>query len=260
MPDSQVGALKRAISDIRKLSKSQSTRAAGRKAEEHCREIAGRDYDLVLKSHFDRRQLRQILREVRRSLPTLNREVYRVTDLRSLARIAAGLGAVLRPRPFPGSDGTGFRGFYVGDAEILKRPSIWVNTATHPGTVAATFWHEVGHHLTNRIWGVDEDPVSAAFGPSYRDHLSDPKEIAADLVRVLGGYPKPIAQRLFGGTDMEKACYDADVLVGKALSHVRVIMGFDFRNQFSSKENVNYLGGMIHTAKLRMTLLSEYGI
>ncbi len=95
---------------------------------------------------------------------------------------------------------------------------------------------------------------------NYRDLLSDPKEIAADMVRVLGGYPRPTAMRLFGGEDMEALRRDADLLVAKATSHVRAVMGFDFQNRFSQRDNFYYLGGMIHTAKLRTTLLSEYGI
>ncbi len=54
--------------------------------------------------------------------------------------------------------------------------------------------------------------------------MSDPKEIAADLVRVLAGYPKPIAQRLFGGPDREELRADVELLVARAMSHVRSVM------------------------------------
>ena len=131
-----------------------------------------------------------MLKEVRRTLPTLNREVYRITAIGRLARIAADLGVVLQTRAFTGSDGAAFRGFYVNGAEVLKRPLIWVNTAAPPAAAAAAFWHEIGHHLTNRLWSTRQPPVSLSFGSNYRDHLADPKEIAADMVRVLGGYPK----------------------------------------------------------------------
>jgi hypothetical protein len=260
MPKSgSAGALKGALVDILKGPDAQPKAAAARKAEAYFRLIAGRDYDAALKGHFKRRELSQMLKDVRKTLPTLNREIYRKTELGHLSDIAAKLGVTLQTHALPGEDGAGFRGFYINKAERLKRPLIWVNTAAPPAATAAAFWHEIGHHLTNRIWGKNQTE-SMPFGGNFRDHLADPKEIAADMVRVLGGYPQPIAQRLFGGADMEQLRTDPDLLVSKALSHVRAVMGFDFQGRFSPQEDLCYLGGMIHTAKLRMTLLSEYGI
>jgi hypothetical protein len=254
------GALKEAIGDILKRSAKRSTASSVSSAEAYFRGVARRDYDAAVKKHFDRQQLKQMLKEVRRTLPTLNREVYRITGIDRLSRIAADLGVVLQAHAFAGSDGAGFRGFYVNEAQVLKRPLIWVNTAAHPAAVAAAFWHEIGHHLTNRIWGIRHHPAAQSFGADYRDHLADPKEIAADMVRVLGGYPKPIAERLFGGSELAASTRDADLLISKALPHVRSVMGFDFQSRCLPKEGLCYLGGMIHTAKLRTTLLSEYGI
>ena len=76
-----------------------------------------------------------------------------------------------------------------------------------------------------------------SFGANYRDHLADPKEIAADMVRVLAGYPKPTAERLFGGPDPEALSHDADLLVARARPHVRAVMGFDFQSHCSPREN-----------------------
>ena len=261
MPTSQSsGALNGAISEILKVVQTRRATPTLRDAEGYCRSVARVDYNTAVKRHFDRAQLQQMLKEVRKTLPSLNLEVFRVTELGRLSRIAAGLGVVLQARAFTGSGATGFRGFYVNEAEVLKRPLIWVNTAAHPATVAAAFWHEIGHHLTARLWGARYRPVSLALGADYRDQLADPKEIAADMVRVLGGYPQTTAQRLFGGSDLEAMSGDADLLVAKARSHVRTVMGVDFRSPRSPTENLYYLGGMIHTAKLRTTLLSEYGI
>ena len=261
MPESQsVGALKGAIGDILKLARTRNGAACVRDAAPYFQTVAQLDYGAALKSHFDRSQLQQVLKEVRKKLPTLNHEIYRVTELGRLSRIAKDFGVALQAHAFTGSDGAGFRGFYVNEAEVLKRPLIWVNTAAHPGAVAAAFWHEIGHHLTNRIWGGRHHPIRLSFAANYHDHLADPKEIAADMVRVLGGYPKPTAVRLFGGANSERLAQDIDPLVAEARRHLRAVMGFDFQSCSSPKENLYYLGGMIHTAKLRMTLLTEYGI
>ena len=259
MPDSQAGALNGAIRDILKVTSANGRMIHARRAEQYCRDISRRDYDLTLKQHFDRVELREIFKEIRRTLPTLNAQVFRITDFRRLAEIARKMGIVFQDHALAGSDGTGFRGFYVNEKEVLKSPIIWVNSAAPPAAAAAAFWHEVGHHLTGQIWGTSE-PGTSAMNTANRDDFCDPKEIAADMVRVLAGYPKPIAERLFGGPDMEATCFDADRLVAKAIPHVRAVMGFNLRNQFSAQENVFYLGGMIHTAKLRTTLLSQYGI
>jgi len=259
MLDSHAGALKGAIEDILKFSKAPGRAAKARRAEQHCRVIAGRDYDLALRRHFDPAQLRQIFREVQRTLPTLNREIYRTTDRGRLAGVAEKLGVVLQDHALGGSEGAGFRGFYVNEAKVLKSPIIWVNTAAPAPAAAAAFWHEVGHHLTGRLWGIAQSVGSSFTG--YPDDFSDPKEIVADMVRVLGGYPQVIARRLFDGSDMAAGRYDADMIIRKAMPHVRAMMGFDLRrNQFATQGNLLYLGGVIHTAKLRMTLLSQYGI
>jgi hypothetical protein len=254
------GALKAAIGDILKVAPGRGGIPGLRNAEERIRSAARLDYTAALKKHFDHRQLRKILAEVRRALPSLNYQVYRITEVGGLAKIAAELGVVLQAHAFRGADGTGLRGFYVNEAQVFKRPLIWVNTATHPTGVAAAFWHEIGHHLTNQMWGTEHHPVTLALGVDYRDNLADPKEVAADIVRVLAGYPKSTAQRLFGGHDMEALSQNADKLVARARPHVRAVMGFDFESTCSATENLYYLHGMIHNAKLRMTLLSEYDI
>jgi hypothetical protein len=261
MPDSRsTGVLKGAINDILKVAHTRGRAPSVREAETDLRALAGLDYDAAVKKHFDRTQLKQMLKEMRKTLPTLNREIYRTTDIRSLAQIAKSLGVVLQAHAFSGSDGAAFRGFYVNEAEVLKRPLIWVNTAAHPAAAAAAFWHEIGHHLTNRIHGTRRQSISLSSGANYRDNLGNPKEVAADIVRVLGGYPQPIAKRLFGRLDGEASSKDADLLVAKAMPHVRSVMGLTFRGQRSPREDLYLLGGLIHTAKLRTTLLSEYGI
>ncbi len=239
--------------------------SAGRKptlrsAKNYFRSFSRQDYATAVGKHFDRPQLLEILREMRTGLPTLNQEVFSITDPRRLASIATGLGAVLRTNAFEGSHGPSLRGFYVEDCGLLKQPLIWVNTATHPVGLAAAFWHEIGHHLTRRTFDHRAQPVSLLFSTNYQDHVTDPQEIAADMLMVLACYPKPAAKRLFCDSKGQVLRHDANQLVSKARPYVRSVTGFDFDSRISAKENLHRLAGMIHVAKLRSVLLSEYEI
>jgi hypothetical protein len=255
-----VGALNLAIDDILKLARSRYRVPRIRTAENYIRDVVELDYAAAIKKHFNGVELRKMLRQLRKTLPTLNDEVYRSKGVGSLMQKAADLGVAFTANAYTGSDATGLRGFYVKKAERLTRPLIWVNSATHPVVTAASFWHEVGHHLTSPIFGNRRQRVSLSFEPDYRDDMANPEEIAADMVRVMAGYPKPIAERLFGGSDMEELNHNADLLISKVRPYVHAALGLDFDQRFSPKENLFYLRGIIHVAKLRITLLSEYGI
>ena len=102
MPDRQsMGALNGAIADILKLARQRGKTPSLRDAEDlHCSGRATLDYAAGVRRHFDRAQLRQMLKEMRNTLPTLNREVYSVTEVDRLARQAADLGVTLQAHAF----------------------------------------------------------------------------------------------------------------------------------------------------------------
>jgi hypothetical protein len=228
-------------------------------AEDYFRAFCRVDYARALRKQFDRRQFSQLLAEFRSVLPALNREIFAITDLRRLAGIAAELGAGLQARHLETSDGRALRGFYVKGGEVLRKPLICVNTANHPVAVAASFWHEVGHHLTRRIFDDHRERATLSFSTNYLNHLEDPHEIAADMVMVLAGYPNPAAKRLFGASERKALNLNANLLISKVRPHVRAT-GFEFDARVSAVENLHYLASIIHIAKLRSTLLREYGI
>ena len=149
--------------------------------------VIERDYARQLKGYFSQRELTGILAAFTESLPTLNREVFRGTELQRFARIAFRLGARLEARSFAEPDGLGLRGFYVNDPKSLKRPLICVNTAQPKVAVASAFWHEVGHHLTSQIVEEYPEPVNLSLDNDYEKHLDDPLEVIADIVVALGG-------------------------------------------------------------------------
>jgi hypothetical protein len=247
------------IREILNFAKRQNGKPAASEAEKYFHSAARVDYRAALRKHLNRPQLEEILRELRAARPTLNREVFRIKDTRRMAKIAAEMGVILQARTFEGSSGRELRGFYVNDGELLKRPLIGVNTANHPVAVAAAFWHEIGHHLTNAMFGLPHHQLNLFAGADYHKHLEDPREIAADILMVLACYPHDAAKQLFR-SEKNSLMIDANLLLSTVFPHVRAVTGFDFETHFSITENLHYLAGLIHVAKLRGALLAEYEI
>jgi hypothetical protein len=256
----QSGSLQSLLREVLRHSQSNPGAAAAHSAQKYFDSLCQEDYSAALRKYFDRVQLREILAEVREALPTLNRQVFRSTDPRRLSKTAAELGAVLRFDRFEGSDGRSLRGFYVDDKKVLERPSIWINAAREPVGVAATFWHEIGHHLTRRIFAEHRGEMVLSFETSYRQHLADPAEILADMVMVLACYPKPAAVRLFPTSEGKVPEGNITQLLSRVRPYLRSITGVIFDNRFLAQENLHPLAGVVHLAKLRAALLSEYGI
>lgn len=228
-------------------------------AEKYFSEIAQLDYASKIGQRFDRSQIRELLADLRRSLPALNRNVFRETNLTRLTSAASELGVTLRAEALPG-EGLGIRGFYLNDSAFSSRPLIVVNAANPPLTVAAAFWHEIGHHLTYDIFGAGSGRLNLTFSSSYQDHLDDPKELLADIVMTLAAYPAATAKRLFGASKLKNDPQGLVDLVAKASNHVRAVSGFGVSKGGPLKKKLHMLASMIHIARLRAALLEGYGI
>lgn len=248
------------IREILNSARGQRGKPTASEAEKYFKAAASLDYAAALRKHFDGKQLKVILRELQAVLPTLNREVFGITDTRRLTKIAADMGVVLQARTFEGDSGRELRGFYVNNGEMLKQPLIGVNTANHPVAVAAAFWHEIGHHLTNFMFGVPDHQLNLFSGADYHKHMQDPREISADILMAVAGYPHDAANAVFGGFAKKSRMLEASSVISNVFPHVHARTGFDFETHFSVTENFHYLAGLIHVAKLRAALLSEYEI
>ena len=236
---------------------------AWKKPQRELRELARLDYVRVMRRTLDYRALRAIIDEARKIWPQLNREQFRPKPLNQLAAISSDLRIHLQAAPYRGPEGMALRGFYVDKArKVLKQPLIFLNTAHHPGAVAATFVHEIGHHVTTRVTGSAGDGVQYFFNAGYRSHLGQPAELAADVVASLAAYPEPLARRMFAAPWDWGLVARADRLPDRAFArireHVRKLLGFDFGASLPAGQSFNYLTGMIHYAKLRWALLAEY--
>jgi len=248
------------IHEIVKYGQPRRVNPISHEVEEYFLSFAALDYAAALNRHFDRQELREILNEMRAALPRLNREVFAVLDRRRLARIAADMGAVLHTNAFEGCEGRSLRGFYIHDSDLVKQPLIGLNIANHPVAVAATFWHEIGHHLTCQIFGDSHEKHELTFNTNYENHLIDPREITADMLMVVACYPQPAARRLFGKPLTDLSQNIIETLISGIKPYVRSATGFNFDKEFPRLQSAHYLAGIIHVAKMRSTLLNEYGI
>lgn len=264
------GLVREILGVVREVERARA--GALRDIENDFKSIARRDYAGCLSDHFSRRDLHGIFGALRMALPQLNRGQFKVMAVPDLGKVASTLGANFRANAYKGPAGRSLRGFYV-EREALKQPLIVVNTAHHPLAVTSAFWHEMGHHLTARLLQrqqasvgsgqfktVDYQSVRLSFGNDFHEHLNDPMELAADVLVSLVAYPKPAAQRLFGALLQKGSVENIHEILSKARIHLQSVTGFNFDKQIGAAENLHYLAGMIHFAKLRLALLAEYDI
>ena len=137
---------------------------------------------------------------------------------------------------------------------------IYLNTAHHPAAVGATFCHEIGHHLAlNLFHHADERPVHFFFDAAYSSHLDDPIELTADVLVSLAAYPKSAARKMFGSE--VAAIHEVSARnLDRLLDYLKSGWGIDFEGPRQPGHHLIYLAGMVHYAKLRRALLTEYRI
>jgi hypothetical protein len=219
-------------------------------------DISRRDYERQLRNHFSQREMRSVVAAMEMSVPALNRKAFSETDTGWLRRLAARLEVDVKTLGF-GREREDLRGFYVPAVRAMDHPMIWLNTAHHRVAVASTFWHELGHHILHRL-GEKAEPLTLMYGDDYKAHMSDLSELTADILLVLAVYPKAAAARLFGRflkAGQSPSAYD--LAVGSQ-RYLHKLAGFEFEPDAPQAENLHYLAGMIHYAKLRWALWVEY--
>jgi len=253
--------------------------AAWRFPQRDIRRLARRDYAPSLRQQLGREGLREVLRGARRVFPKLNRDhdplmVARWEDSANYVALGKLFSSVIdklavhfQATPFRGPEGLALRGFYVDrDPTALKRPLIYVNTAHHPVAAAATFFHEIGHFVAAQVFeGRGDAPVHLFFDADYASHLDDIDELTADIVLSLVAYPAPVAKKIFDTPWRWSALANRQPLSNEVFAQVSEYFRLRFGVILSTmdlppRRKLNYLAGMIHFAKLRGTLLAEYGI
>jgi hypothetical protein len=239
---------------------------ASRTAFDEVRFLEQADYARPLRRSLGRAEVRQIVQEAKCTVwPHLNDESVRLVSPREFTRLWAGLGVQFQLAKLKGAEGLALLGFYVRKMGGSRLPLICVNTAHHPAAVGAAFSHEMGHHLTGRLFDSRKEHVQFLATTAYREHLNDPQELAADILVSLGVFPEPTARKIFFKSTKKSASKDPardlpDSVSGSVLKYMEGRYGLSFDRQLCSDQKFHYLAGLTHFAKLRCALLTEYDI
>ena len=165
----------------------------------------------------------------------------------------------IRAEPYRTGAGLSLRGFYcraeIGDE---RRLLIFLNTAHCPGSVAATFAHELGHHVCGLL---DRGRPIAASEGSFRSHLAEPDEVLADtlvsfsmysrhLIRKIRLTPRPEVERIDFVRQLRRA-------YGSMPSSYRVDLLDTKLNKF---RRLYYLAELVHFLRLRGAVYSFFQI
>ena len=193
--------------------------------------------------------------------PHLNREPLRLVTPREFTRLWSSLGIDFRLANLGGPQGLALMGFYAGKVGPSRRPLIYVNTAHHPAAVGVAFSHEMGHHLTAKLFSSQKEHAHYLTYTSYEEHLDDQAELAADCLVSLGAFPGDIARKMFKSENGPSARAKPDEPVFTRVSnYVQCRYGFNLDARLPAHKKLPYLAGMIHYANLRRALLNEYDI
>lgn len=220
--------------------------------------ICASDYRRGLREHFSASEMRCLVAAMELNVPGLNRKPFPDTSIDSLRAVAESLRAIVKAVPFgPGLEN--LRGFYVPAPLARKRPVIFLNTVHDRIAVASTFWHELGHHVLDRL-GEKAKSIKLSFRDDYHARMADRSELIADTMVVLAAYPRAAARQLFGSCLKAEQAPDAYEMVVKIRRYLSAVGGFEFEKEFPKSDSLYYLASMIHLGKLRWALLAEYGI
>jgi hypothetical protein len=259
----RVSILEGLATEILALSGTAGPRStASRNLTQEIESLARRDYGLPLRKSLGRREVLEIVAEARSMVwPHLNREPLRLVTPREFTRLWSSLGVDFRLANFGGPRGLALMGFYARKMGPSRRPLIYVNTAHHPAAVGAVFSHEMGHHLTAKIFASQKEHSPYLSYTAFADHLDDPAELAADCLVSLGVFPEDTAREMF---EVESGPSERVEPVEPAFARVRNYIqshyGFNLDARLPAHKKLPYLAGMIHYANLRRALLHEYGI
>lgn len=221
------------------------------------------DYAKAVRERADFDEVTALLREFRGIFKGFNRQPVAYMPIKAYAEIGQKLDFSLNAATY--RNGPALRGFYAGRQTGLKRPLIYINTAHHPVVVGSSFIHELSHHLSATVLGASTRHAHFLFDADYPRQLTVSGELLADLMVSVAGYPRGLARQIFAADWGHLEIRDAADLQGPALAEVKrhLARAYAFRLAFdheNTEQYFEYLVGIIHYARLRQALLSEYDL
>jgi hypothetical protein len=262
----------RELAEVARVPKPEETEGLA----ELKREVAGivrRDYGQALRQCLSRWEVREIADEGKnRVWPSLNREPVTLVSPNEFVRQWSAFGVDFKFASLPWKEGLSLLGFYVNKTDRIRmRPLIFVNTAHHPAVVGIALDHEMGHHLTSKIFAADQR-THLLSQTAFEEHLAEPTELAADTLVSLAIFPAPIARALLGGAGRSAApkrsieqsdpvfsrlseyTQSDPLTVQKIANHY----GLRFDQIRGVGKRFQTLAALVHYIKLRRALLDEY--
>jgi hypothetical protein len=223
--------------------------------------IAGSGYAQALHRCLSRWEVREIADEGKnRVWPGLNRQPVTLVSLEEFVRRWSSVGVDFKFASLSWKQGLSLLGFYAKKLDGPgKRPLIFVNTAHHPAIVGAALDHEMGHHLTSRIFGQRNQATHPLSLTGFIEHLSEPAELAADTLVSLGIFPAAIARKLFRGPAQEGEELPA-AIVNQVSPYIADRYDLHLEQIRGAQKKLHALAALVHYTNLRRALLDEYDI
>jgi hypothetical protein len=228
-------------------------------------EIICKDYGQALRQCLSRWEVREIADEGKTKVwPGLNREPVTLVSPHEFERRWSAFGVDFKFASLPWKEGLSLLGFYVDKIDRVRtRPLIFVNTAHHPAVVGIALDHEMGHHLTSKIFAAEKH-AHLLSQTGFEEHLAEPAELAADTLVSLGIFPAPIARTFLSGVGRaavrNRSLDLPDAAFARLLEYIANRYGFRFDQIREVKKRFQALAALVHYTKLRRALLDEYGI
>jgi hypothetical protein len=167
----------------------------------------------------------------------------------------------VKAEPYRQGSGLSLRGFFcraaIGDKSKFV---IFLNTAHHPGAVAATFGHELGHYIYGSLVG-ETAPMTAFMEGMFATHLREEHELFADSLVALAAYTPDLIKTIGRMDRVEPGKSDKFFArIQKAYEVIGPRFRLDLsKEHISAPWRVCYLTSMIHFFKLRCALLETAG-
>lgn len=168
----------------------------------------------------------------------------------------------LRAESYLKGAGLSLRGFFCR-ADLGERSKfvIFVNTAHHPGAVAATLGHELGHYIYGSMVG-EKGEMTAFMEGAFATHLAEEDELFADSLVALAAYPQEVIKKVGAITNVKLGSSD-DLLNRIKFAYEMIGPRYNLdlsKGSLKPALRVRYLTSMAHFFKLRCALYKSAGI